>query len=90
MLRRGVRVGLARAQRVRSNGVLRRHKAIEGEGEGGEGGAGDDGYHTTVRISRREQGRRRRQRAEMQEVEVEEEEEVQLHGCRREPKWHCR
>ena len=70
MLSRGVRVGLARAQRVRSNCVLRRHKAIEGEGEGGEG---DDEYHTTVRISRREQGRRRRQRAEMQEVEVVEE-----------------
>ena len=45
-----------------------RHTAIEGEGEGGEG---DDEYHTTVRISRREQGRRRRQRAEMP---VEEEE----------------
>jgi hypothetical protein len=51
---------LAPAQRLRSNGVLRRHKEIEGEGEGVEGGAegADDGYHETGRTSRWEQGRR--------------------------------
>ena len=80
MLSRGVRVGLARAQLVRSNGVLRQHTAIEGEGEGGEGGAGDDGYHTTVRISRREQGRCKRQRAEMPVVVVVVEEVVVVEG----------
>jgi hypothetical protein len=56
---------------------LRRHKAIEEEGEG-ERGEGDDEYHTAVRISRREQGRAW-QRAEMP-VEEEADDDASVGG----------